>query len=402
MKFKTLLGAALVALLCLGLLAGCGGSDDDSGGDSGGDGGSETLKLGFSGDFSGVLAAYDVPLRDGMEFAVKQINESGGDLQVELRTEDNKGDPQLTVTQTQELLDDNFEINVVGTGDGRNAAAALVGENNGLTIAGLNGYPNFLTEAGERSAHIVVTDNIQAAALAQFACDQGFKNIYAFASDDFGYTNDLPIYFGDAFAEFCGGKIVETGQFDLGQSDFSALVTKLKNFSPQPDAVYSPHLMPDAVSFIKQLRQAGIDLPYLGADSHYLADFVTSAGKAAEGAFVSPHTFPSEGSPLAKFQDEYRELMGSELQTPLFEAIGRDIVYGLVEAAGVAGSTGPDEVLASLGDVPPETYVTLIDSTWSEDFNGPETSAVSIVQVKNGDFEEVDVIRPEYVPRSTR
>lgn len=401
MKLKALLGTALVALLCLGLVA-CGSSDDSSGDGDGGDGGAQTLKLGFSGDFSGALAAYDVPLRDGIEFAVKQINESDGDIEVELRTEDNKGDPQLTVTQTQQLLDDGFEINVVGTGDGRNAAASLVDENEGLTIAGLNGYPNFLTEAGERSAHIVVTDNIQAAALAEFACDQGFKTVYAFASDDFGYTNDLPIYFGDAFAEACGGEIVETGQFDIGQSDFSALITKLKNFSPQPDAIYSPHLMPDAVSFIKQLRQAGIDLPYLGADSHYLADFVKSAGKAAEGAYVSPHTFPKDGSPLANFQDEYRELMGSELQTPLFEAIGRDIVYGVVEAVKAAGSTDPSDVLNALADVPADTYVTLIDSEWSKDFHGPRTAAVSIVQVKNGDFEEVDVIRPEYVPRSTR
>ena len=99
------LTVALGVALCAATLAACGSSDSDSSDGDSGDGGG-TIKIGFSGDFSGLLAAYDVPVRDGMEFAVDQINAEGGEYTVDLAVDDNKGDPKLTVSQTQTFLDD--------------------------------------------------------------------------------------------------------------------------------------------------------------------------------------------------------------------------------------------------------------------------------------------------------
>lgn len=397
--FKRKLTVALAVLVGAVGLTACGSSDDSGSGD---DGGSKTVKIGFSGDFSGLLAAYDVPVKDGMEFAAEQINNSGGDYKVELMTEDNKSDPQVTVSQTQELTDAGYLINVIGTGDGRNAAATLVGEADGLSLGTLNTYPGFTDEAGPNSALLTVADNIQASASAQYACDQGYKDVFTFYSDDFAYSKGLPAYFEQAFSAACDGTVSDSASFSLGATDFSAQITKLKNASPQPDAIYSPMFVPDSVTFAKQLRQAGVNLPYLSSDANYLQDFVDSAGAAANGVVASPYAFAGAGTPLKKFQDEFRKATGQDPATPLYEAIGRDQVYAMVKAAEMADSTEPAALLEQLAELPADTFVAVDDGQFDADTRRFSTARIPLVKIENGQFNVVDEIRPEFVPEPIR
>lgn len=396
---KRRFAVAVLLLAGVATLAGCGSGGDDSAKSSSGD---KTIKVGFSGDFSGLLAAYDVPAKNGMEFAVDEINNSDSEYKVDLQTVDNKNDPQLTVSQTQELIDSGHLLNVIGTGDGRNAAATLVGQSGGLALGTLNTYPSFTEEAGPNSALLTVSDNIQAAASAQYACDQGYKTVFTFYSDDFAYSKGLPTYFKEAFAKMCGGKVPGSASFSLGATDFSAQITKLKNFSPQPDAIYSPMFVPDSVTFAKQLRQAGITLPYLSSDANYLQDFVDSAGSAADGVVTSPYAFAGPGTPLKKFQDDYRKATGKATATPLYEAIGRDQIYALVKAAELAGSTEPTAILEKFADVPADTYVAVTDGVFDSDTRRFSTTEIPLVKIEDGKFAVVDNIKPEFVPAAVR
>lgn len=398
--FSRKLAVAMAVLFgSLGLVA-CGSDDSGSGG--GGESGDRTVKIGFSGDFSGLLAAYDVPIRDGMEFAADQINNSGGEYKVELKTEDNKSDPQLTVSQTQQLVDDGFLVNVIGTGDGRNAAATLVGQSDGLSLGTLNTYPGFTDEAGPNSALLTVPDNIQAAASARYACDQGYENVFTFYSDDFAYSKGLPAYFEEAFAEMCDGNVSGSASFSLGATDFSAQITSLKNQNPQPDAIYSPMFVPDSVTFAKQLRQAGVNLPYLSSDANYLQDFVDSAGAAANGVVASPYVFAGPGTPLRTFQDEFKTETGKTVATPLYEAIGRDQVYAVVAAAEAAGSTNPMDILEQFAELPADTFVAVDDGDFDAETRRFATARIPLVEIEDGEFVVVDEIKPEFVPEPVR
>lgn len=390
----------LLAVLTGLLITACG--SDDSGSGSSGDSTGGTIKIGFSGDFSGLLAAYDVPVRDGMQFAADEINADDGEYKVELTTEDNKSDPQLTVSQTQKMVDGGTMINVIGTGDGRNAAAGLVDGAEGLALGTLNTYPGFVDEAGEHSVLLTVTDNIQAAASAKYACEQGYKTVYTFSSDDFAYSKGLPAYFKDAFAHYCDGKVSGTGNFSLGATDFSAQITDLKNASPQPDAIYSPMFVPDSVAFAKQLRQAGVDLPYLSSDANYLQDFIDSAGKASEGVVTSPYAFAGPDTPLRKFQDDFRKETGKKVATPLYEAIGRDQVYAVVDAAKKAGSTDPAAIMGELDSLGDDTFVAISNGKFDSDARRLATADIPIVAIENGKFNLVEVITPDYVPEPVR
>jgi branched-chain amino acid transport system substrate-binding protein len=398
------LGLLACSLALMGA-AGCGSSGDDGAAADGGGGGEAggTIKIAFSADLSGQLAAYDVPALEGMKFAVKQINASGGPYKVELLSGDNKGDPKLTVTQTQEFLDQGAMLQVVGTGGGRTAATSVISEAGGLALGGLNSYPAYTDEGGENAALLTTPDNVSAAATARYACDTGYKTVFTFGSDDFGYTKNLPTYFTDAFEQMCGGKTVGRAEFDLGQTDYASQLSKLKAVDPQPDAIYSPMFVPDSTAFVKQLRQAGIELPYLGSDANYLQEFVDSAGKAAEGLISTP--FAQSVSPdtaLSTFRDEYTELMGSTPATPVNEAIGRDQVYGIVEAAKLAKSTEPAALLDKFAELPPSTFAALVEAKWDRATRRPTSAQLSILKTVNGEFEVVDEIIPDYVPEAVR
>ena len=155
------------------VLSACGSSASD---DSASSSDAETIKIGYSGDFSGLLAAYDTPLRDGMEFAVDEINKSGWSLPGGSRRRGaRQNDPAADNVTDAGFLDDGRLINVIGTGDGRTAAASVVNSGGGLSLGALNTYPTFIEEAGPNSALLVVTDNIQAAASTAVRVRSGIR-----------------------------------------------------------------------------------------------------------------------------------------------------------------------------------------------------------------------------------
>ena len=64
-------------------------------------------------------------------------------------------------------------------------------------------------------------DNVQAAVLANFAREQGYKTAYVLKSPDSAYTLKLPEYFAETF-KAKGGEIVGEGTYSMGQQDFGA------------------------------------------------------------------------------------------------------------------------------------------------------------------------------------
>lgn len=397
-----LVATTVVALVLALFAAGCGGDDGDSGGSSGGgegDGGSEPMKLriGFAGDFSGPIAAYDLPLRKGMEFAAKQINAEADDVEVEIVYRDNKTDQTLAIQGAQEMLDEGVDIQVLTTTDGMTAVGTLVTDAGGIVSSGMGTTPSIVEGSGDLAWSVIFPDMAQAATAAQYACDQGYKTAYLVVAPEFDYTKYLPRYFEDAFAELCGGKIVGTSQYKLGQTDFGPQVTEIQNASEEPDVVYSALFLPDTGPFLKRLRSAGVETPFIGGDGNDSKEFIKSAGSASEGVVYTAHAAPTPGSPLDEFYGEFEELMGEETEAYAFEAVGRDTVYAYVEAARAAGSVEPQ---ALFDEIMKFENLELLTGT-IESMN-PETrypnKTPNLVKIENGERTFPEAVLPEYQP----
>jgi branched-chain amino acid transport system substrate-binding protein len=393
MRRRPILVLAAAGTLALAVLAaGCGGDDSA---DGGGDGEKQTLRVGFSAALSGGYAAYDVPLLNGMEFAAQEINAAGGSVTVEIVSKDNKGDQTQTLTTAQELLDEGVNIHVMTTADAGPAVAQLVSEAGGIISVGGNTAPAIVRDGGDRTFAFVFGDNQQASAGAEHACDMGYKSAYLLGSPEIPYTKDMTGFFAAAFAEICEGEVVGEDTFKIGQTEFGPAVTKIQNASPTPDVIFSPIFVPDSGAFLKQLRSAGVETPFITTDGNDSTLFVDSGGSAVDGTVYSTHGFNAPGDPIEAFITAYTEWKGDPPESNTFEAIGRDNVYALVAAVEAAGSTEPDDVLEAvlgLADIPLLTGTT----TMNADTRMPDKE-ITLVQMKGTEFTLLEKVTPSYI-----
>ncbi|TDQ83843.1 amino acid/amide ABC transporter substrate-binding protein (HAAT family) [Dongia mobilis] len=292
----------------------------------------DAIKIGFVGGFTGYLAPYDQPTLQGIELAVEQINKAGGidGKQIELISRDMRSDTAQAAVTAQEVVDQGVQVMIapcdvdpaVATGQITQAAQIP-------TIAACASTPILPGMVGDYMFANYTADNLQATALADYALEQGYKNALVLLSRDTPYTEMLPRYFATVF-EKKGGTVAATLEFKMGQQDFSAEVTKIKELSPAPDVVMTAAYEPDFPAFIRQLRSAGITAPVLGSDG---IDSPTTLelGEVAEGVVFSNAGYPTPGSALEKFNADFKAHFGEE-PSAIFTATGYDVIK-VVEAA---------------------------------------------------------------------
>ncbi|HET6496692.1 MAG TPA: ABC transporter substrate-binding protein, partial [Thermoleophilia bacterium] len=300
---KTLMAIALVlAVSAASLLAACGGEETTS------DDGAEVFKIGYSADLTGGFASYDVPIRDGAQTAVDEINEAGGinGVKLEMIVKDNKNDKVLAVQTTQELIDEGIQYLVGTTSDHVVACNRLAQESEISSSTGDGTAPNLVGDIGEYAFQYIMSDNIQGAALAEYSYNEmGYRNAFLLRCADIPYTANLPVYFQDAF-EKLGGKAVGLAEYKYEAGDFAAQVTKIQNANPAPDVIFTPMFLPDTPVFLKQLRAAGVTIPVISTDGNDTPDILSAGAKALNGLKFTTFAYPSEGTSLASFYDTYK------------------------------------------------------------------------------------------------
>lgn len=349
---------ALMFVLCLAAAA-CSTADDtgDEGGDTGATGATgapsgDPIIIGFPADLTTDWAYYDSPMDEGAQFAVDQINDAGGVLgrPLELQTVDMRNDVAEAAKVTQQLLDDGAAYLIGTVGDGILAEGQVACAANVPISTGLGTNPSLVGDMGECAYQLVMSDNIQAAVLAEYALAEGYESAYVLGSNEIPYTRDLPIFFSDAF-ENGGGTVVGTDQYKLGAGDYSAVVTKIDQADPEPDVIFTPMYIPDSVVFLRQLRQAGITTPVLSTDGNADAALLDAGAKAIDGLTFSNSICTAEGDPnVQAFYDDYNAANGKD-PSSYVAVIGYDEVNMVADAIEQAGSTDPaaiQEQLAAL------------------------------------------------------
>ena len=113
---KKLLCMALAAAMALGLCA-CGSDDGGTTDASTDDGTTSTatgaaFKIGGTGPLTGSASIYGVAAKNGAQIAVDEINALGGDIQFELRYEDDVHDAEKAVNAYNTLKDWGMQLSL--------------------------------------------------------------------------------------------------------------------------------------------------------------------------------------------------------------------------------------------------------------------------------------------------
>ena len=104
--------AALAFALGLVAMACTSKNDTGSSGSAGASGSGEPILIGFPADLSTDWSYYDSPMEEGAQFAIDQINASGGLLgrQLQLKTIDMRNDVAQGAKVTQQLIDEGAAL----------------------------------------------------------------------------------------------------------------------------------------------------------------------------------------------------------------------------------------------------------------------------------------------------
>jgi branched-chain amino acid transport system substrate-binding protein len=393
---------AVIAVLSLVLAAcggeegaGGGGGDTDGGDNGGGPATGEPIKIGYAGDFSEVYSYYDAPLRDGAQFAIEEINANGGVLgrPLELIARDNRNDVSLGTRVTQELLDEGIAYMIGTTSDPTLAQAQLVCGAGIPMSTGDSTAPTLVPDMGECAFQLVMTDNTQGAVAASYARDQGYETAYLLGSPEIPYTDKLPDYFAETF-EAGGGSIVGEDLYTIDAGDYSAQVTKIAGLNPAPDVIFTPMFIPDTPVFLRQLRQAGVDVPVISTDGNHDDALLDTGARVLDGFVFTTHSFPAEGTDYGAFADRYEQETGSA-PVSVVVGVGYDEIYALKAAIESAGGAEPDAILEGMRSIEHDGVTGTIRMN-------PDTrlaeKEVTLVRLDGDTMAFVDSFYPETVP----
>jgi branched-chain amino acid transport system substrate-binding protein len=361
-----------------------------------------TLQIGMAASLEGAYAEDDTAMIAGMTYAANKINSQGGldGIKVHLDTMDTQGQTALAVTVAQELLSKGVRVFVASTSLNAIAAGQLIMKAGGMTTMGYSTEPRVTYAVGPRAFLSLFGDNEQAAAMADYACQKGYKTTYEVLSPDSPYTSaaGMGSYYKQAYAHQCGGKIVGQSTYHIGDTGYTDQVTQIQSFSPKPDVIFTPMFVPDIATFLKQLRGAGVSIPVIGTDGDDDPSLTKAGGAAVNGLTYADHAAISmKGDPaMVKFLADFKARTGHAASSPIIDECGSDNVYLLVAAAAKAHSlTDGVKIANALAHI---TGVKLVEGTLNMN---PKTRApilpVYIITIKNGQPTWVETMTPSWI-----
>jgi branched-chain amino acid transport system substrate-binding protein len=197
------------------------------------------------------------------------------------------------------------------------------------------------------------------------------------AGDD--YTRGLSESFEASF-QALGGVIVGKENHTLIDNDFSAILSKIR--AAKPDVVYLPDYYNLVNLMMKQAREKGITIPFLGGDAWDSYDLDV---RAADGGYYTDHYDPSDTrSAVQRFQmaygDRYKDNLGKAIVPDAVAAMAYDATNLLLTGIMNAGADNTDAVRTALERI---AFVGVSGKITFDAHHNPVKGAV-IIHVKNG------------------
>ncbi len=355
------------------------------------------IVVGEYASLTGTTATFGTSTHRGVQMAIDDANAAGGVNGVPLRlvTEDDASKPDVARTVVTRLITQDKVIAVLGeVASTRSMAAAPVCEQYKVPMITPSSTNPEVTRKGEYIFRVCFTDDFQAAVVAHFAADQGYKRAAIFKD----IKNDYSVAFAANFAaelKKLGGQIVAEQVFQEGDTDFKAQLTSLK--AANPDAVLVPGYYSEVGTIARQAREVGLTVPLLGGDGWDSPRLIPGAGGpggALEGCFFSNHYFSTELKEKAT-QDFIAAFRKRYSTSPdALAALGYDAARLLVDAmkrCPKLDAKSLRDAIASTKDFPGVTgKITL-------DMNRNARKAALILQVKGDRFTVFRSYTPEQI-----
>ena len=390
MNSKKFLAFTMAAAMTLSLAA-CGGGGGSSSngsastGDTSGAGSSSTaessgnaFKVGATGPLTGGASIYGLAAYHGAQIAVDEIREAGGDIQFELRYEDDQNVPETAVNAYNTLKDWGMQISLGSVTTQPGIATSVYNfEDRIFALTPSASSPDVIANK-DNVFQMCFSDPNPGLASAQYISEQSLgENIYVIWKNDDPYSTGIYNQFV-AESERLGLNIVGNSTFtEDTKNDFTVQLSDAQQKGA--DLVFLPMYYEPASLLLTQADSMGYAPKFFGVDG--MDGILTVEGfdtSLAEGVMLlTPFNADATDEATVAFVTEYQNRYG---ETPnQFAADGYDCIYALKQALETAGCT-PDMSAQEINDALIEVFPTITFTGLTGDGEGitwDSTGAVS-------------------------
>ena len=385
MKMKKLLSVLLASAVMIGAMTGCGGDKKKDEKKAAGD----TIKVGVFLPLTGDNAAGgELELR-GIKLANKLHPEVLG-KKVQLVVADNKSDKAEAASVAARLIEKDKVCTILGTyGSSLAMSAGNIVKEAKVPAIGTSCTNPQVTANNDYYFRACFIDPFQGTVMANYAFKKGAKKVAIVQEVSNDYSVGLAKFFVEAFQKLTNDKnsIIDVANYQTGDKDFTAVLTNLK--AKNPDAVFAPGNFTESALLIKQARQLGMKVPFMGGDTWETQEFIDVGGKDVEGCVLSTAFDREKASTeeakkfLKAYTDEYKG------EPSALSALGYDSYLIAIDAIKRAGGTDSKKIrdaIATTKDLEAVTGKTTLDK------NGDAIKAAVIKVVKDGKFKYLDFV----------
>ena len=310
----------------------------------------EPIKIGVPVGLSGANSVVAPSVVQAGELAVEEINAAGGVLgrPLELVVADDGSGAQGAQKAFDSLV---FQQEV----DALISMETSAARNAGLPIVNRGQVPFIYTSFYEgRSCspwmyvNAWVPEQQVAPIVDHFMKEFGAKSFFLVGSD-YAFGRGM-LEFTRQYIEDQGGEVLGEEYLPMDGTDWTAIISQLKSANPDALITSTAGGAPN-VTLTKQLRAAGVDIPY----GNLAVDEGTAKGMGADaaGIYISASYITGIDSPENKtFLEGMARKFGDDLKTPNDLSVPQyEGVYLYKLALEKAGSTDPEAVIEALDEV---------------------------------------------------
>jgi branched-chain amino acid transport system substrate-binding protein len=393
---------AITAALAAGALTltACGSRDGGKSSDSG-NGGGNTVTIGVDAPLTGDLSAMGLGIKNSADLAAKNANKQNYVKGITFKIEalDDQKQPSQGQQNATKLVADKNVLGVVGPLNSSVAEsmqkvfddAKLVEVSPANTGPALTQGTNWRTKkvrpykAYFRTA---TTDAIQGPFAAQYVYNDAKKKKVFVIDDKKTYGAGLAGTFTDEFKKL-GGQVVGTEHINPDTTDFSAVVTKVRNSGA--DVVYYGGEYPQAGPLSKQIKAAGAKIPLVGGDGIQDKTYGQLAGPEATGDLATSVGAPVDTLPSAKqFVADYKAA-GYKDEYSAYGGYSYDSAWAIVEAVkkvvedngGKLPSDARAKITAAMQNV---SFDGVTGKVSFDEFGDATNKQLTVYAIKNGAF----------------
>ncbi|WP_330291777.1 branched-chain amino acid ABC transporter substrate-binding protein [Streptomyces sp. NBC_00576] len=390
----------LTSMLTTGALAltAC-GSRDESGGDS--DKKTEII-IGVDAPLTGANSATGLGIQGGVQIAVDDANKNNTVPGVTFKVQalDDKAIPAQGQSNATALVSNDKVLGVVGPLNSGVATQMqqVFATANLVEISPSNTAPELTQGKNWQTAksrpfktyfRTATTDALQGGFAADYAYTTLKKRNVFVVDDKQTYGAGLAKLFKAGFTG-SGGKVAGEDHVNTGDTDFSALVTKIKN--SKADLVYYGGQYDESEKLTKQLKDGGAKIPLFGGDGMFTPTYIESAGKTSEGDLVTSVGAPVDSLPAAADFIKKYKASGLKGDYGTYGGYSYDAATAIIKAIGNVVKDGkvPDDARAQIvAEVQKTKFDGIAGPVAFDEYGDTTNKQLTVYQVVSGAWKAV-------------